>query len=200
MNPFTDPDAWDAVQIAVSRNGKSTLYAWSELPVDFDGDVKNEWDVKKAGGSDGARKSDKGYVPAKFSMRWLLHKPEHYDTYVRFIADVKPRPGKEPKPVLVIVHPLPQLFNLTMVDLEGVRFPDFKVVDQWEARIDVIEWFPAPAPVKKQDEKPNLVLPETTFVGYSTTGYVNQDGHQYRSGPPTIVHPPVPMPSRNVKP
>ena len=185
VSPYEDAAAWDAVQIVVSRNGKSNVYSWAELPVDFDGDVTNEWDVKKAKGADGAKATDNGYTPSQFSMRWLLHKPEHFKVYEAFVADAKPRPGKEPKPTLVIVHPLLQMYNLTICNLEKIHFLEAKAVDQWEARIDLVEWFPAPKPVKK-DATPASEARNPERPLYDT-GFFSSPGRERPQFPSEII-------------
>lgn len=194
MNPFRDPEAWDAVTIAVSREGKSTIYSWERLPVDFTGLLKNKWDVQKAGGSDGARSKDQGYVPARPTMRWLLHKAEHYDVYESFAEDVRPAPGKKAKPLLFINHPQLQLYSLGYFNLEDVPLLKQTAVDQWEAQVTLVEWFPAPAPVKPQPKKPDVVtLNEMTVYG--------QAPGDTRGGRPMLTFVRGnDLPSRNVKP
>src|SRR5690606_7671970 len=120
-----------------------------------------------------AKSTDNGYEPAKFTMRWLLHKPEHFATYESFVADAKPRPGKEVKPTIVIVHPLLQLYALTICNLEKIHFVQFKEVDQWEAKIDLVEWFPTPKPAKipPKGNTGVITLPEITVVGRTMTSF-----------------------------
>lgn len=196
INPFEDPDAWDGVTIAVARSGNSNVYRWENLPVDFDGDVVNDWDVKKAKGADGARATDNGYEAAQFSMKWLLWKSEHFRTYELFVADAKPRAGKEAKPILTIVHPMLAMFGLMVCNLKKCRFPDFKEVDQWEAKVDLVEWSPSPKPVKKATNTGVITLPETTIVGRRMTSF--QRDRPASNG--TVYVAPPPLPSQDVRP
>lgn len=190
-SPFEDVAAWDSVTVMLSKAGKAEKFDFADTSVDFDGDVTNDWDVKKPKGADSARTSDEGYVPAKFSMTVLLCKPEHFRTYEALVQAGKPRPGKEPKPVVIIVHPLLQLYALTMCRLEKIRFLDFKEVDQYEAKFDLLEWTPDPPKAAKVQAK------QTPASQGITLREVNVYGDARRATKPLVK--PAP-PSKVVKP
>jgi len=168
QSPFDDAGgAWDALTILASRAGVAEKWEWLETNVDFDGDVTNDWDIQKSQGADGARTKDNGYKPAQFSITWLLWNKVHWSAFEAFVQSAKPRPGKDPKPTIMVVHPLLQVYSLVMFRLEKLHLPKFKAVDQWEARVDVIEYFADPKPVQAPD-KPKVRQPTSFTRGPET--------------------------------
>lgn len=146
VSPFTDPAAWDRVKISVGvASGSPQTFVFRDTDITFSGPGgKNDWDIKKPKGADGATKTDNGYVPTKIKMKVLLWKDEHFQEYVRLVKAAKPKPGKGPKPIVTIQHPQLLIYDLTSFDVEEIPIIDFKQVDQWEAELELSEWFPEP--------------------------------------------------------
>jgi len=148
ISPFEDAGgAWDALTIVVSASGRTEKWTWLETNVDVEGQITNDWDIQKSQGADGARTKDNGYQPTKISLSWLLWKPEHWTAHESFMQSAKPRPGKDPKPIIMVVHPQLQALSLVMFRLATLHVPVFKAVDQWEAKLELIEYFADPKPV-----------------------------------------------------
>lgn len=153
-SPFTNSDTWDRLTIRASVKGKETKWDWENTNVDFTGDIENEWDVQKAAGRDGAPAKDKGYKACDYTVTWGIYTEELWQMFASFVEGVRPRPGKDPKPIITIAHPLPQLYSVSVVRLQKLPFITHKGGGLWEAGIHVMEYFPDPKPVKKEDPQP----------------------------------------------
>lgn len=152
-SPFKDTSRWDALAIVVATEaGGSQSFWWDNTDISFGGDVSNEWDVKKAKGVDGATAKDKGYKATKATCSLLLWTEKHFETYVNFVKSAKPRPGKDPKPIIQVYHPQLQIYSLEKFRMESFTMIDFEEVDQWTAKFSLIEYIPEPKPVKKGKE------------------------------------------------
>lgn len=140
--PTTDPELWDILRIAD--------WTWSETNVDIDGDFGNELDVQKAAGSDGAPARDKGYEPCKPSVTWTLYTEEHFTQYEGFLLTSQPKPGKTGAQVVVVSHPLLQLYKKERFTVAKIHLLKHQGKGMWQGRVDLVEWFPAPK-AKKTD-------------------------------------------------
>lgn len=148
VSPFKQPSGWDSLSLIVAIDGASTFFSWDKTPVEFSGDVSNDWDVKKAKGVDGATVKDKGYKAAKVTCSWLLWTPTHFADYADFVELAKPRIGRLPKPLLSVSHPVMTLYSLFNFRIEQIDFLGFEDVDQWTAKMSLVEYIPEPKPAK----------------------------------------------------
>lgn len=185
VNPFDSTDAWDALTIAVTGGG---TFQWLDLPVDFDGDLVNEYDVQKPKGADGGRAKDLGYIPAQITVKWLICNAKHFDLFQRFVAAVVPKPGLKAKPVISISHPMLQMYGLAKFNVEKTPFLSFKEVDQWEAKLAVVQWFAEPKPTKPAEGPPADPPPLRQHHLYDAT-------YAFKNERPS-----PPLPSSSVKP
>lgn len=158
-SPFDDAAAWNDLTLVVSRSGTSTAFTWKTTDVAVDGDVTNGWDVKKSGGADGARTTDTGYEPAELSLSWLLWTQEHFRAWEAFVRAAKPKPGRETKPVVMVVHPSVQIFSTVLFRLKTIAFPEFEEVDQWTAKLELVEYFAEPKVAKPEPKRGEVEAP-----------------------------------------
>lgn len=151
VSPFGDTTlAYDQLIIVVLGQSEDTGgYAWKETNVDVDGASENQWDKKKAGGQDGARATDKGYVLAEPKLTWLVCNDAHWREYDRLLESIRPQPGRKAKPRVMVSHPLIAQMGVVVFDVQKIPVLKFIAVDQWEASLELLEWRKAPKPTKK---------------------------------------------------
>lgn len=177
---------WNSLVLVVSLDGKEDVFAWGGTNIDVDGSIRNAWDVKKAGGNDGATTTDKGYEATKVDVSMLLWTGEHFDEYARFVEVAKPRPGRSPKPIVTVEHPAIRLYGLSQFRIESIAFIDFEEVEQWTAKISFIEHVPAPKPAKKAGQSkptdPNSIDPRVWNKWFDPFG-INALNRALRNNP-----------------
>lgn len=140
-----DPDYWDNLEVEG--------FLFLDTKVDIDGGLKNDFDLPKASGKDGARAKHKGYVPSKIKVAWLLYTLEHFEAYEGLLTLAQPQPGKKSSPVVAVKHPLVQLHGQERFHVEQISILKFIGQGQWQAQFELIEWFPEPKTTPKPKVK-----------------------------------------------
>jgi hypothetical protein len=181
--PFVndDPATWDAVVIGVD----STQFVFAQTMVDVPGSIALKWDVKNAPGSDGAYENYRGIEPKAFVLTWIVYTADHWTTFQLLLAAILPKLGKLPPPVIQVSHPLVALYKMLKFNLVDIPFLKPKGKQQYEAGLNIMQWYAAPKPTGKKPD-PN----DTTLI----TGV-----SRVKSLDPTIPVPP-PLPSKNIQP
>lgn len=136
-----DWDSWDRVTI------QGVLF--DETVVDIDGDLGNDFDVKKAPGADGAPSIDKGYSPCQPKLTWTLWTDEHRAAYRKLLALVQPKPGKQAPPIITVVHPQMTLHKKEKFKIAKLHFLKKVGPQMQQAQFDLIEYFPTPKAIAK---------------------------------------------------
>jgi hypothetical protein len=172
-----DPDAWDRLEI--------DIFVFDETKVDIEGDLGNEWDVKKAAGADGAKETNKGYDPCKPKLTWTLYRLEDLSTYEALLTAVQPKPGKTAPPIISVVHPLMQMHKKEKFRIEKIHFLKYLGQQQWQAQFDLLEYFAEPKKVAKA--APPLM--HTNQQNHFNAGRSDDKPSFHISAPVTVLKP-----------
>lgn len=106
-------------------------------------------DAKKAKGSDGVTLEDNGYTGAKVSITLHIYTPEQWAAWQAVRPKIDPqRPGGTRAP-LDILHPEPNEAGVTQVYVKTIESDSPTAKGGKIIKLECIEWFPQPKPVKK---------------------------------------------------
>jgi len=135
-----DADAWDRVGLADFYLPGICTVSGLEIARDID--------VKKTKGSDGATMTDNGIDPAAFSITMHMT-AEEWPMWLAVLPKVHPRrPGGAREP-MAIRHPEPNALGITNIYVKTIKVSPPSPRGGYTVTLGVIEWFPAPKPVKK---------------------------------------------------
>lgn len=140
------PEGWNS--LVINETG------FTDTKVEVDGELGNEFDVKKAPGSDGATETNKGYEPCKPKVSWVLYTNDHFRDYQALLADVQPKPGKTGPSVVSIFHPQIQLHRKERFYVTKIHFLKHIGSNQMQAVWELLEYFPAPKPAAAATSTP----------------------------------------------
>lgn len=147
---------WDSVLIIVPD---IATCLFEETSIVFGGGGPSEkWDVKPAPGTDGARETDQGYLPAQLSMDILLWNRTLFDTYCQLIAVAKVKPGKTRSLPIEVHHPHTQIYSLCRFAIMGTPLlKDAGGKQRKTASFHLLEYFEQPK--KRIVENANKINP-----------------------------------------
>lgn len=145
---------WDTITIGP--------FVFANTKIVLDGAPEYKIDVAPAPGTDGARETPIGYVPAAISVTVELWNDALMSGWALLVGAYKPKPGKT-KPVPVTVdHPLLRMFNLSRFYVKVTPIPKAMGNQTYEGRLALLEYFAAP---KASGKQPPLVTGATVFTG-----------------------------------
>ena len=140
-----DPDAWNRLGI-----GSTVEFVFDKTSVTIEGDLGNDWDVKKSPGADGAKATNRGYDPCRPKVVWTLYTAEHFATYQALLEDVQPRPSKQAPVVIEVSHPDLDLHKKRRFRIAKIHLLKKLGPEQKQAQFDLIEYFPEPKKIPKK--------------------------------------------------
>lgn len=148
VSPFLYPQEWDT--ILVGGEGGTPSPGICEIA---GAKPKNEWDVKRGKGAQGAQYTYNGLEPARFTATFTLWRspgitgpsdPDDYEDWLAFVALLKYDPTRKDIQAVDIYHPALDDVGISAVIVEGISSWVHKGGLKFEATIDFIQYAPAP--------------------------------------------------------
>jgi hypothetical protein len=146
VNPLSSPSAyWKIVTAGLSSPGAIPKKGISGFG------IKNDWEVKKAKGKDGASITKNGKPQKIGSVRFQLWRdgtnPGDPDDFADWDAyRIALQALDEAGAAIDIQHPLINDQGVTSVVINEIHMPEEVAPGMWEAAIDFGEWLPTPKP------------------------------------------------------
>ena len=157
---LTDVEYWD-----------SDAWQWDScqlgdmiLPghVTVTGDVSRKLDVKSAPGSDGARITDKGYEPAKITIKCVMWLAGHKTQLQAALKYLHPRKKGKTRDAYAISHAATELMGIKSVYIEKISLPvPGSIKGTKEITFTCVEW--------TQDSKTNVTSSPKKAVSNTKT-------------------------------
>jgi hypothetical protein len=144
------------------------------------GDVSRKLDVKSAPGSDGAKITDKGYEPAKITIKCVMWLAAHKDQLKAALKVLHPRKKGKSRDSYKIDHASTSLLGISYVYIEKISLPvPGSIKGTKEITFSCIEW--------TQDSKKNVTTSPNKAVSNTKTdvGYFSARGG-YTPPPQTL--------------
>ncbi len=146
LNPINDPESWNKVTIAgkdapgLAEVGEATR-GWA-------------WDVKVGKGVYGSTTTFTGRQPAKFSIKFVLWRNDHFVAWAEFVPLLKYDPSKisynfdtnytSGVTAVDIYHPSLADLDISSVVVEEIGAVVHEGKGKYSRTIKFLEWFPPP--------------------------------------------------------
>ncbi len=137
------------------------------------GGVSRKIQVNKPKGADGATITDNGYNPAKISITLKLVQQVDWDSFQNdLLPAIHPRRKGGPRTPVVLTHPALNVLGVSRIYFTSINAPVIGSDKIGTVKLDAIEWFPAPKPVKKAAGKGYTAVDAGTpgVTGYDPSG------------------------------
>lgn len=112
------------------------------------GSLKADIEAKKAKGNDGADYSDNGLVPCDFTIELQMWEELQWDAYQALLPRLLPRKRGAARKLWTVQHPACQLMGVGKVYIHEFPFPEPDDDGVVRIALKVLEYIPAPKPVK----------------------------------------------------
>lgn len=150
MSWETAPELWHTLNLG----GEVWPGLWT---VTTDG-IKRELKISKAKGEDGLSIRDEGMTAPRVVCEGIILSREFPALQEKLRKHSPKQPGGLRTP-LTIVHPIPNTLGIDKIYIDGTTITHPTSADPMRCKLECIQWFPAPKPVKKGksaegDEKP----------------------------------------------
>jgi len=138
MNPFTDSQAYDVVEIGGVVNPGIIA------PGGITGFKRQtEWDTKKGKGVKGGTSTLSQLPPSKGSIKFLLWTAEHFDTWDQtFRSKFEYDPTKKAVIAVDIYHPTIANGGVHSVVTESIGIPEHEGKGLWSITVELLEYLP----------------------------------------------------------
>jgi hypothetical protein len=112
------------------------------------GTLKADIEAKKSKGNDGADYSDNGLVPCDFTIELQMWEAIQWDAYQALLPRLLPRKRGAARKLWTVQHPACQLMGVAKVYIHEFPFPEPDDDGVVRVALKVLEYIPAPKPVK----------------------------------------------------
>ncbi len=136
LDPFTDPQAWDVVQVGGEVCPGICVLKGFKRPT--------EWDVKKGKGTKGGTATLSQLPPAKGSITFYLWNKDHFDAWAStFRSRFKYDPTKKSVNAVDIYHPSLKDIDLVSVVTESIGATEHEGQGKYSITVELLEYLPA---------------------------------------------------------
>lgn len=115
-----------------------------------EGECKRRLDHKKTKGSDGAALTDQGYEPGELNLNGQITDKKDWQELLVALKDIHPRRKGKSREPLALVHPASSALGVDTVYVIAIEIPKLENGGVLHVRIRVLEWIPAPKPIKNK--------------------------------------------------
>jgi hypothetical protein len=171
--PEESPTAWDQLSMA------GVLFLGLAMP---DGHTGNKVDVKKHGGRDGGRVTDKGAEAAEFQIHFRFWNKLTWQSWDQLFALINPQRPVEQRGPVDVFHPALEQRGINRVYVKSVTFPKRQANGEWQATATVIQWLQSAADrqgrsvTRTRTGAGNVASNGTAFEGLDGESQQQQEG------------------------